>query len=146
MVSIDRRVVDFILAHHVLTLATCAGGRPYCASLFYVYLVEENVLVFASKEGSRHVSEALAAGSVAGSMAVETRMVGLVRGLQWEGCFFPLEGIMRRRAWRAYVRRFPFAALGGARLWGIRLTFFKYTDNRLGFGKKIIVTLQSNEK
>jgi uncharacterized protein len=34
--------------------------------------------------------------------------------------------------------RFPVAALMDTRLWIVRLTFIKMTDNRLGFGKKLI--------
>ena len=36
--------------------------------------------------------------------------------------------------------RFPVAALMDTRLWILKLTHIKMTDNRLGFGKKIIWT------
>ncbi|MDR0729933.1 MAG: pyridoxamine 5'-phosphate oxidase family protein [Prevotellaceae bacterium] len=146
MYSIDTRIVDFIQAHHVLTLATCTEGKPYCTLLFYIYLADENVLVFASEKRTRHIDEAMANPAVAGSVALETNVVGLIRGLQWQGQLFSPPAALKRKAKRAYWRRFPFVMLKGARLWTVRPTFFKYTDNRLGFGKKIIVTLSSNEK
>jgi uncharacterized protein YhbP (UPF0306 family) len=130
----------------VLTLATCADGNPYCAQLFYIYLDDENVFIFTSEEKTRHIGEALANPAVAGSVALETNTVGLIRGLQWQGVLFLPDDALKRKARRAYLRRFPFAVLKGAALWTIRPSFFKYTDNRLGFGKKIIVTLPPNEK
>ena len=42
------------------------------------------------------------------------------------------------RAKKIYLRRFPYAALAEVHLWVIRLDYIKLTDNRLGFGKKII--------
>ena len=37
-----------------------------------------------------------------------------------------------------YLKKFPFAILKNTALWYIEPTFLKFTDNRLGFGKKII--------
>jgi uncharacterized protein len=38
----------------------------------------------------------------------------------------------------AYLKRFPVAILMETHLWIVRLTLIKYTDNRLGFGKKLV--------
>ncbi|MDR0667762.1 MAG: pyridoxamine 5'-phosphate oxidase family protein [Prevotellaceae bacterium] len=146
MYSIDKRILDFIHRHHVLTLATCADATPYCAHLFYAYIDDDNVFVVASEARTRHLDEALKNPRVAGAVVLETKVVGLLRGLQWQGVLFLPDGELQRKARRAYLRRFPFAVLHNAPLWAIRPTFLKYTDNRLGFGKKIIVTLQANEK
>jgi uncharacterized protein YhbP (UPF0306 family) len=45
---------------------------------------------------------------------------------------------MLQKASRAYLRRFPVAALMETRLWMVELTHIKMTDNRLGFGKKLV--------
>ena len=39
---------------------------------------------------------------------------------------------------KKYLKRFPYAVLMKTQLWIVELTFVKFTDNRLGFGKKII--------
>ena len=39
---------------------------------------------------------------------------------------------------RAYLKRFPYAALAELTLWAIRPDYMKLTDNTLGFGKKLI--------
>ncbi len=33
----DKKITEFILKHHVLTLATSADNSPWCANCFYVY-------------------------------------------------------------------------------------------------------------
>ena len=82
---------------------------------------------------------ACAAGDAeSAAVVLETSVVGKVRGLQLRGTMARPEGEERRVARNAYLRRFPFAAVMDLELWIIRPVFFKYTDNRLGFGKKII--------
>ena len=39
---------------------------------------------------------------------------------------------------KKYLKRFPYARLMETTLWTLKLSFVKYTDNRLGFGKKLI--------
>jgi uncharacterized protein YhbP (UPF0306 family) len=139
--KVDPHILEFIGAHHVLTLATCAIRQPWCASLFYAYMEEENVFVFTSAAATRHLCEALQNPAVAGAIVLETKTVGSIRGLQFQGTLFRPDRELYRQAKRVYLRRFPFAVLRGAPLWTLRPSLFKYTDNRLGFGKKIIVTL-----
>ncbi|MGD0342664.1 MAG: hypothetical protein ABSA76_13260 [Bacteroidales bacterium] len=47
---------------------------------------------------------------------------------------------MFQKAKNAYLKKFPVAALMDTRLWIVELTYIKMTDNRLGFGKKLIWT------
>jgi len=51
---IDKRIIRFFRKHHVLTIATSHENEPWCASCFYVYLEEENALVFTSDLKTRH--------------------------------------------------------------------------------------------
>jgi len=44
---------------------------------------------------------------------------------------------LRAKAKRAYLARFPYAILKPAPFWAIELHAVKFTDNRLGFGKKL---------
>ncbi len=133
----DQRIIDFLHKHHVFTLATCAGAEPWCSSMFYVYLEEENVLVFTSELHTRHVAEALNNDLVAGTVVLETEKVGLLRGVQFRGRMAEPEGSLREKAKRAYLARFPYALLKPAPFWVITLHHIKFTDNRLGFGKKL---------
>ncbi len=138
MEKIDERIVSFLTEHHVLTLATSVNAMPYCANCFYVYLEKENILVFASDTPTKHAQDALKNSYVAGSVVLETSTVGKIQGIQFNGEMKVLEGEQRTLANKAYLKRFPYAILKKTELWSIEPEFIKMTDNRLGFGKKLI--------
>ncbi|MBE0556926.1 MAG: pyridoxamine 5'-phosphate oxidase family protein [Proteobacteria bacterium] len=135
---VDGRIIKFFRKHHVLTIATAAGNEPWCANCFYIYLTDENALVFTTDADTRHGKEFVANPSVAGSVVLETMIPGKIRGIQFRGTVSELEGELLQKAESAYLKRFPVAALMDTRLWIIKLTYIKMTDNRLGFGKKLI--------
>jgi len=137
---IDSRVIRFFKKHHVLTIATTVDNEPWCANCFYVYLEEENSLVFTTGSDTRHGKEFVKNPLVAGSVVLETLVIGKIRGIQFQGIISDAEGDLLARAKSGYLKRFPVAALMDTRLWVVRLTHIKMTDNRLGFGKKIIWT------
>lgn len=135
---IDGRVIRFFRKHHVLTIATSVDNEPWCANCFYVYLEEENALVFTTDYETRHGKEFLKNNSVAGSVVLETMVTGKIRGIQFLGEVSEPQGDLLLKSKKAYLRRFPVAALMDTRLWIVSLTYIKMTDNRLGFGKKLI--------
>ncbi len=135
---IDRRIVKFFKKHHVLNIATSVENNPWCASCFYVYLEEENAIVFTSDLKTRHGQEFIKNPKVAGSVALETLVIGKIRGIQFEGIVSEPDEEMEPCVRNAYLKRFPVAMLMETHLWIVRLTSIKYTDNRLGFGKKLV--------
>jgi uncharacterized protein YhbP (UPF0306 family) len=134
----DSRIVKFFRKHHVLTIATTVDNEPWCANCFYVYLEEENALVFTTDATTRHGQEFLINPMVAGSVVLETMIIGRIRGIQFQGIIAEPEGELASKCKRAYLLRFPPASLMDTHLWIVKLTYIKFTDNRLGFGKKII--------
>jgi uncharacterized protein YhbP (UPF0306 family) len=137
---VDSRVIKFFRKHHVLTICTTVENEPWCANCFYVYLEEENALVFTTEGDTRHGKEFVENPVVAGSVVLETMVIGKIRGIQFQGTVSEPEGEMLSKARWAYLKRFPVAVLMDTRLWVVRLLFIKMTDNRLGFGKKLIWT------
>jgi len=135
---IDRKIIRFFSKHHVLTIATTVNNEPWCANCFYVYLEEENALVFTTGNDTRHGKEFTKNPFVAGSVVLETMVIGTIRGIQFQGEVSEPEDDLLSRAKSRYLKRFPIAALMDTQLWVVKLTFIKMTDNRLGFGKKII--------
>jgi hypothetical protein len=135
---IDRRIVNFFKKHHVLAIATAVSDKPWCATCFYIYLEEEDTLVFTTDPKTRHGQEFLQNTDVAGTVALETMVIGKIRGVQFSGIVSEPEGDMAARAKNAYLKRFPVAMLMDTHLWVVKLTSIKYTDNRLGFGKKLV--------
>ena len=129
-------IANFIRRHHVLTLATCGENVPWCANIFYAWMPAEKLFVFTSETATRHGEQMEHNAQVAASIVLETKVVGLVRGLQIRGVAARPEGAELEKVRRAYLRRFPFAALATLELWTLRPTYMKMTDNRIAFGKK----------
>lgn len=135
---VDRRIIKFFRRHHVLTIATTVNNEPWCANCFYVYLEEENALVFTTDVNTRHGQDFIKNPAVSGSVVLETMIIGKIRGIQFQGTVSEPAGELALKAKSAYLKRFPVAMLMDTHLWIVSLTYLKYTDNRLGFGKKLI--------
>jgi uncharacterized protein YhbP (UPF0306 family) len=135
---INDRIIRFFRKHHVLTVATSVDNEPWCANCFYVYLKNENSLVFTTDHETRHGKEFLTNKLVAGSVVLETLVIGKIRGIQFQGIVSEPEGELSETARKAYLKRFPVAMLMETHLWIVELTNIKMTDNRLGFGKKLV--------
>ena len=133
-----KKIIDFIKEHHVLTLATSVNDIPYCANCFYIYLEDENIFVFTSDNETKHVQDVLQNNYVGGSVVLETSVVGKIQGIQFNGNMYLPEGDIKKKAKKTYMKRYPFAQLMKTQLWVVELDFIKLTDNRLGFGKKLI--------
>lgn len=138
MILPEKRIVDFINEHHVLTLATSLENSPWCANCFYIYLEEENCFVFTSDDETKHANHALSNSNVAGSVVLETNTVGKIQGIQFCGTMERPSDELQKKAKKAYLKKFPFAVLMKTSLWVLNLDYIKMTDNRLGFGKKLI--------
>jgi uncharacterized protein YhbP (UPF0306 family) len=135
---VDKRIIRFFRKHHVLTIATTVENEPWCANCFYVYLEEENALVLTTDSGTRHGQEFLRNSVVAGSVVLETMIIGRIRGIQFQGIVSEPHGDLLESVKRTYLKRFPVALLMDTKLWMVKLTYIKMTDNRFGFGKKLI--------
>lgn len=138
MLNPDKKIVAFLKKHHVLTLATCIDHQSWCANCFYAFLEDEAALVFTSGYETRHIQETLKNNRVAGSIVLETSVVNKIQGIQFTGRLeLPAEKMIDKSKY-AYLKRFPFAALMDTTLWVLHIDHLKMTDNRLGFGKKLI--------
>lgn len=135
---VDSRVIRFFRKHHVLTIATSVDNEPWCANCFYVYLEDENSIVFTTDHDTRHGQEFVKNPLVAGSVVLETMVVGKIRGIQFQGVVSEPEEDLLKKARTKYLKRFPVATLMDTNLWIVKLTHIKMTDNRLGFGKKLV--------
>lgn len=91
-------------------------------------------MVFSSNPDTAHGAHMVADQRVAASIVLETKIVGKLQGLQISGR--AVVGDDRDR--ESYISAFPFAAVAPLSLWRIEIDFVKLTDNRLGFGKKLI--------
>jgi len=134
----DSKIIKFIRNHHVLTIATTIGENPWCANCFYAYLEEENALIFTSDMETRHITEAMQNPKVAGSIVLETETIGKIQGIQFGGLLLMHKDDLPGKYKKAYIKRFPYAIIGNSPMWVLELNYIKFTDNLLGFGKKLI--------
>ena len=132
---VDKKIVKFLEQHHVLSLATIAAdGSPYCCACFYAYDKEENAIIFTSDSATLHAQQMAADARVAISIVLETKVVGRIEGIQI--CGTAKQGTAKDKL--TYIARFPYAAVMPLNIWRVEPHFMKLTDNKLGFGKKLI--------
>ena len=134
MPSALEKIAAFVQEHHVLTLATVAAAVPYATPLFYAYDPERNRFVFASAADTKHAKQLQQNPSVAAAIALETEAVGKIQGVQLTGVALSADDADRK----CYYARFPYARALQPLLWRIEPDWMKLTDNRLGFGKKLV--------
>lgn len=137
MNPLPERILKFIKKHHLLSLATIDNDGLWCCSCFYTYIAEENIFVFTSDVNTKHIQNLQNSNKVAGTIALETKIIGKIRGIQLAGTIEKLEGEKLKTAEKAYKKKFPIAMLMNTTLWGVTPDIIKMTDNRLGFGKKL---------
>ena len=134
----DKRIIEFIKRHHLLTLATSKDNIPYCCNVFYVYNEKNNSLIFSSETKTKHATDFIDNPNVAASIALETKDVEKIQGVQILGKIVEPKGKEIDNATKQYLKEFPYAKKMKLYLWEMKLTFIKMTHNKLGFGKKII--------
>ena len=128
----DKKIAAFIKKHHLLSLAT-EGERLWCCSMFYAYDEVEKTFIVASDESTEHMENVAQNARVAGTVALETKTVGKIQGIQFTGKMERCPDALQT----LYFEVFPYARIMNSTLWRIRLDELKMTDNTIGFGKKI---------
>jgi len=134
----DKRIVNFIRKHHVLTIATSSDNFPYCANCFYIYLENENLFAFTSDYSTRHITDLKDNKNVAGTVFLETGIIGKIQGIQFTGIISEPTGEVLNKIKFNYLKRFPVAVLMETIFWVVEPTYIKMTDNKFGIGKKLI--------
>ena len=129
------KIESFIDEHHVLSLASKGDEDLSVCSLFYAFDLKTMSFIVASSDDTQHIKNINQNQNIAGNILLETKTVGKIQGLQFKGKFFLLDDLKLKKK---YFKTFPYAVAIKPKLWQIKVSCFKMTDNRLGFGKKII--------
>lgn len=133
----DERILSFIKAQTSLSFATVKDDIPYCATCYYAFIPERNCLVIKSDSETQHIQQALSNNNIAGTIVPDKLLKTKVQGLQFQGKFVVPEKEMLSDAKAVYYKKYPFALAIPGDLWLLELTSLKFTDNTLGFGKKL---------
>jgi uncharacterized protein len=137
-IVMHKRMIALLHKHHLLSVATVVNDKPWCASCFYTWESQENWIIITTDEDTLHGSGFINKPDISGTIALETLRVGRIRGVQFTGKISLAEGEKLKKARKAYLLRFPYAIVASLHLWIIEPDYIKLTDNRLGFGTKII--------
>ncbi|NOQ30675.1 MAG: hypothetical protein GQ570_06095 [Helicobacteraceae bacterium] len=130
-----KQICNFLKKHHVLTLSTqCEDKTSACCNLFFVYIEELQSFIVASDYKTEHIKNILRNFNVSGTVVLETNIVGKIQGVQFKGVVL---ASCQNEEQKAYYKAFPYAIALSPTLWKIRVDSFKFTDNTLGFGKKL---------
>ena len=157
MDDIKRQVaLELIRTQSTLTLATAADNSPWSAPVYYVFL--DGYFYFFSSPDSRHIRQALIAGTAAASVFHQGQTWRALRGLQMDGTVQAVESaVVSMRVVAAYLDRFDFVrtffagqstptpadffARFKARLYAFMPATVYLTDNRNGIGNRQRVEL-----
>ncbi|WP_037940169.1 pyridoxamine 5'-phosphate oxidase family protein [Sulfurospirillum arcachonense] len=131
---INEKIIEFIKEHHLLSLASTYENKPYSASCFYAFSTKETKFIIASDESTKHIKHLQENPNFSATIALETNEIGKIRGLQLTGII----KIANTKEKALYIKTFPYALALNPTLWTLHVEFLKFTDNRLGFGKKLI--------
>ncbi len=129
----DRKIINFIQKHHVLSCSFFATEKIHSASCFYIFLENPSRFVVASNQDTLHVELATKNPKVSGTIHLETKKIGKIQGIQFNGSWNEAKDSEKK----AYLKRYPYAIALNPKLWCILIEYIKFTDNTLGFGKKL---------
>ena len=130
-----EKIISFIDKHHVLSLASFKDNEIYSCNLFYSFCEDNNSFIVASSQDTQHIQNIKQNSNIAGTIVLETKNISLVQGVQFRGNFLELDDKSLKSK---YFKTFPYALAMNPKLWQIKVNYFKMTDNKLGFGKKLI--------
>lgn len=145
--ELAERIVQFLDANHVMSLATAGESGPHAASLFYVR--DGLGVVWVSDPNSRHSRELEADARVSATVAPETSDYASICGAQIHGAAFRVtDHDERSRLLALLVQRYSFlarpkdapakmaAAFDSAAVYRLDPARIVLIDNSLGFGHK----------
>ncbi len=140
MNNIDKRILNFIKKHHILTLAVCNNNMPYCCTCFYAFDNNSVSFIFTSERHTRHHQEMISNNKVSGAIALETKIIGKIQGIQFTGIAINPNEDEQSELKKLYLKKFPYTLpfLSTAFFWKVDIEHIKMTDNNLGFGKKLL--------
>jgi uncharacterized protein len=149
--ALRARVLAFLEAHHVVTLASVGAEGPWAAAVFYAS--RGFTLHFLSAPTTRHSRNLAADPRVAATIQEDLADWRAICGVQLEGRVRELEGEEAEEARRTFGLKFPLvaapaqappaiaAALARVRWYELAPARLHFVDNSAGFGHRDEVPL-----
>ncbi|NLK66001.1 MAG: hypothetical protein GX282_00775 [Campylobacteraceae bacterium] len=124
----------FVTKMHLLSLSVIHENAPYPSNAFYAYDKEGSNLIVAGESKTTHIKVLKENNRVAVTIALDTKIVGKVQGVQILGTMREANDSEKK----IYFKRYPYALAMKPEIWTIEINYAKFTDNTLGFGNKEI--------
>jgi uncharacterized protein YhbP (UPF0306 family) len=102
---LHKRVLEYLQAHHVVTLATLGDTKPWAAAVFYVS--EGFTLYWLSAPTSRHSFELARNPKVAATVQEDYSDWSKIKGVQMEGVAAEISGDEVKRVHALYGGKYP---------------------------------------
>ena len=148
-----RQAIALIERQRTLVLATSDQHTPWAAPVYYVYIAP--AFFFFSSPQSTHMKHALNTPVISSTLFSDADQWEQIEGIQMVGRIIPVEKTVERlKVTTRYLKKFPMARslLNGKGRSGldvsakVRLYAFYprrifYTNNQLGFGSRMEITL-----
>jgi uncharacterized protein len=147
--ALKQRVLDYLSNHNTMTLATCGGGDPWAATVFYAN--NDLRLYFFSAPESRHCQNLSAHPRVAVTIQEDYKDWRAIKGVQLEGKVDLVESVGEKaKALAVYGRKYPdvirlftdprsgvyHRAFLKVRFYSVLPERLFFVDNEQGFGKR----------
>jgi len=152
--ALRARVLEYLRAHHVMTLATQGSDGPWAAAVFYAN--EGFTLYWLSAPASRHSLDLARSPRVAAAIQEDYADWPNIKGVQLEGAAGEISGDEEKRARLLYGEKYPVvgklaqapasivAALAKVRWYKIVPQRLCFVDNSVAFGHRDEIDLASD--
>lgn len=118
--------------------ASESNGASWCFSFFYSFDEEQFLLHYKSSFETRHSAIIGRNPAVSGTILPDKFNPLQIKGIQFSGVVLSFDDPLAHKAASHYHHKHPVALAMPGEIWTIRLDYIKFTDNTLGFGKKLI--------
>jgi uncharacterized protein YhbP (UPF0306 family) len=147
--ELKQQFLEYLHGHNTMTLATCAGGIPWAATVFYAN--DHLNLYFFSAPDSRHCQNLAANARVAVTIQEDYKDWRQIKGVQLEGRVELVDSVVEKAKamavygvkYRDVVKFFTDPSSGIFYKAFLKVKFYKVTpekvffiDNTQGFGKR----------
>lgn len=151
--DLQDRVLNYLQAHNVMTLATHGEAGVWAASVFYVN--DGFTLYFLSAASTRHARDLAARMEAAATIQEDYKSWPEIKGIQLEGRVSLLKGREKIKAIARYGLKYPVVgdaarapgqiatALSRVNWYRLEPELLYFIDNSLGFGHRDGVPLDS---
>jgi uncharacterized protein len=104
--ALKQQILDYLKAHNTMTLATCAGEKPWAATVFFAS--DDLRLYFFSAPDSRHCQNLATNAQVAVTIQEDYHDWRAIKGIQVEGRVELVDSLFEKaKAMVIYGRKYP---------------------------------------